>query len=292
GSPPDAELWRDCTDRCCTGAAFAGMTVVDHAHGTVTQLWTELLGHAPILLAETRNGAQGASDRTALQTVLEVFPRMGPSSAAWTAWVQRRTTLVSPGHGNPSAVPNGFPLPPAGTAPPPQRRTALSEPRTSAVCRRGSLRVPEGLLAVETMLGWAELLDQLAALYRYGMLTNIELSATTARLQSREGQRTTAFSVPASLYAPSTSSMSASSSSARTLTRRLAGVSRPYFSLRKRVWQYRCASAATLRSTCEFIPAPRVMPMNGRAFATLLTGTFVPAGPSWFISFSRAAMSR
>src|SRR5699024_10333639 len=139
------------------------MTVVDHAHGTVTQLWTELLGHAPILLAETRNGAQGASDRTALQTVLEVFPRMGPSSAAWTAWVQRRTTLVSPGHGNPSAVPNGFPLPPAGTAPPPQRRTALSEPRTSAVCRRGSLRVPEGLLAVETMLGWAELLDQLAA---------------------------------------------------------------------------------------------------------------------------------
>ncbi|WP_375003317.1 2Fe-2S iron-sulfur cluster-binding protein [Gordonia sp. PS3] len=38
------------------------MAVVDHAHGTLTQLWTELLGHTPILLAETRNGTQGASD--------------------------------------------------------------------------------------------------------------------------------------------------------------------------------------------------------------------------------------
>ncbi|MFE5777653.1 hypothetical protein, partial [Brachybacterium sp. NPDC056505] len=31
------------------------------AHGTVTELWAELLGHTPILLRETRNGTQGAS---------------------------------------------------------------------------------------------------------------------------------------------------------------------------------------------------------------------------------------
>src|SRR5699024_6998947 len=42
-------------------ATFECLAVVDHPHGTVTQLRTELLGHTPILLAETRNGTQGAS---------------------------------------------------------------------------------------------------------------------------------------------------------------------------------------------------------------------------------------
>src|SRR5699024_3898207 len=53
--------WRDGVNRCCAGDAFAGVTVLDHAHGKVTQLWTELLGHVPILLAETRNETQGVS---------------------------------------------------------------------------------------------------------------------------------------------------------------------------------------------------------------------------------------
>ena len=34
------------------------------------------------------------------------------------------------------------------------------------------------------------------------------------------------------------------------------GSGRPYLSYRNRVWQYRCASAATLPRTAEFIPAP------------------------------------
>src|SRR5699024_998609 len=40
---------------------FTGLTVLDLAHGAVTQLWTEILGHVPILLAETRDETQGAS---------------------------------------------------------------------------------------------------------------------------------------------------------------------------------------------------------------------------------------
>ena len=57
----DTELRGDRTDRCCTGTALAGLTVLDHTHSTLTQLWTELLGHTPILLAETRNKTQDAS---------------------------------------------------------------------------------------------------------------------------------------------------------------------------------------------------------------------------------------
>ena len=34
---------------------------LDLAHGAVTRLWTEILGHVPILLAETRNETQGTS---------------------------------------------------------------------------------------------------------------------------------------------------------------------------------------------------------------------------------------
>src|SRR5699024_5556596 len=59
----NAELGRDSTDRLRSWATFECLAVVDDAHGTVTQLRTELLGHTPILLAETRNGTQGASRR-------------------------------------------------------------------------------------------------------------------------------------------------------------------------------------------------------------------------------------
>ena len=59
----DTEPWGDRTDRCCTRTALKGLTVLDHPHGTLTQLRTERPGHTPILLAETRNKTQGASDR-------------------------------------------------------------------------------------------------------------------------------------------------------------------------------------------------------------------------------------
>src|SRR5699024_11802083 len=45
----NAELGRDSTDRLRSWATFECLAVVDHAHGTVTQLRTELLGHTPIL---------------------------------------------------------------------------------------------------------------------------------------------------------------------------------------------------------------------------------------------------
>src|SRR5690606_28324953 len=61
GLRADPELRGDCTDRCCAGTTLADLAVVDHAHGAVTQLGTELLGRAPILLAETRDGTQDAS---------------------------------------------------------------------------------------------------------------------------------------------------------------------------------------------------------------------------------------
>src|SRR5690606_4856886 len=71
----NAELGRDSSDRLRSWATFECLAVVDHAHSTVTQLRAELLGPTPILLAETRNGTQGASDvhrrRYALGGVLD-----------------------------------------------------------------------------------------------------------------------------------------------------------------------------------------------------------------------------
>ena len=58
----DTELRGDRTDRCCTGTTLASLTVLDHTHSTLTQFGTELLRHTPILLAETRNETQDASD--------------------------------------------------------------------------------------------------------------------------------------------------------------------------------------------------------------------------------------
>src|SRR5699024_2414058 len=128
-----------------------------------------------------------------------------------------------------------------------------------------------------------------ASVTKSGYSSSVVMSVCSAHGLTRERESTSAQATGTSHGSPS-SPYSVSASSLAIFCRRLSGGSSPYFSLRKRVWQYRCASAATLRSTCEFIPAPMAMPMNGRTLATLLTGTFVPAGPSWFISDSSAAM--
>ena len=92
-------------------------------------------------------------DQAALQAALDVFPTMGPGSAAWNAWGQRRSALLSPRACAPAyhcceqlpTVPGycdaGEPRPCDAV----QRRSAESGTRTSATRRRGSLCTPAGL---------------------------------------------------------------------------------------------------------------------------------------------------
>ncbi len=58
-----AQGLRHDADRGCSGTAFSGLAIQDHPDRAIAELRGELLGHEPILLRETRNETQGASDR-------------------------------------------------------------------------------------------------------------------------------------------------------------------------------------------------------------------------------------
>lgn len=134
-------------------------------------------------------------DHAALQAALEVFPTMGPGSEAWNAWVQRRTALLSAGHALPfTTAANSVPLSPVAAkpgSPGPSMPFSAAPPSPAYAPAQSAVEAPyappQGFLSPpEAAPDRSELLKQLDSLHRYGVLTDDEYSAATARLLSQE----------------------------------------------------------------------------------------------------------
>src|SRR5699024_5224724 len=100
----DTELRRDSTDRLRSRAGFEGLAVIDHALGTVPQLWSELLGHTPTLPAETRNRTRALQYRSSALDRLHDRPTdrhvCKAGLAETSAWIQVASIYDKPaGHG-------------------------------------------------------------------------------------------------------------------------------------------------------------------------------------------------
>lgn len=140
-------------------------------------------------------------DHAALQAALEVFPTMGPGSAAWNAWAQRRTSLVTPNQSAPP-VATSYPLSPGSAAPvsasPAMPFTPAPQPPASApvpnvesepeqpISSAPGAKFPGTSAPSQTTSDRAELLAQLGNLHAHGVLTDDEYAAATARVLDPE----------------------------------------------------------------------------------------------------------
>lgn len=127
-------------------------------------------------------------DHAALQAALEVFPRMGPGSAAWNTWVQRRAALISPGQAI-SHVATSFPLSPGSAAPNsagPAMPVAPVQPipgmPAQPIHSAPDAHFPSTSEPVRSTSDRSELLAQAGNLHTHGVLTDDEYAAATARI--------------------------------------------------------------------------------------------------------------
>ena len=132
-------------------------------------------------------------DHAALQAALEVFPTMGPGSAAWKAWGERRVALATPGFVQPQPGPSIPILPSSGPTAAPSPAMPLSpapmpvsHAQVQHTASASKLDTAEPAASAPPVPDRAEFLSQLSSLRVHGVLTDDEYAAAVARLLGGE----------------------------------------------------------------------------------------------------------